>query len=80
MHGAVQARAGAAFGRILIAPKSRKPYSQLAGQTVWRILMARTEQHVYYTVDDAADEIINALKSTTIRGKRVLARRDRDVK
>ena len=30
--------------------------------------------------DDAADEIINALKSTTIRGKRVLARRDRDVK
>jgi len=48
----------AAFGRILIAPKSRKPYAQVAGQTVWRTLMTRTEQHVYYTVDDAADEII----------------------
>jgi ATP-dependent RNA helicase DeaD len=30
--------------------------------------------------DDAVDDIINALKTATIRGKRVLARRDRDVK
>jgi ATP-dependent RNA helicase DeaD len=30
--------------------------------------------------DDAVDDIINALKTTTIRGKKVLARRDRDVK
>jgi ATP-dependent RNA helicase DeaD len=29
--------------------------------------------------DDAADDIIEALRGTTIRGKRVLARRDRDV-
>jgi ATP-dependent RNA helicase DeaD len=28
--------------------------------------------------DEAADEIIRALRGTTIRGKRVLVRRDRD--
>ncbi|HEY4138328.1 MAG TPA: DbpA RNA binding domain-containing protein, partial [Casimicrobiaceae bacterium] len=28
--------------------------------------------------DDAADEVIRALRGTTIRGKKVLARRDRD--
>jgi len=47
-----------AFGRILLFPKSRKQYGQIAGEPVWRILMARTEQHVYYTVDDAADEVV----------------------
>jgi ATP-dependent RNA helicase DeaD len=30
--------------------------------------------------DDAADDIIDALRGTTIRGKRVMARRDRDVR
>jgi ATP-dependent RNA helicase DeaD len=30
--------------------------------------------------DDAADDIISALRGTTIRGKRVMARRDRDVR
>ena len=48
----------AAFDRILVAPKSRKQHGQIAGESVWRVLMVRTEQHVYYTVDDAADEII----------------------
>jgi plasmid stabilization system protein ParE len=47
----------AAFDRILVAPKSRKQHGQIAGEPVWRVLMTRTEQHVYYTVDDIAAEV-----------------------
>jgi len=42
----------------MVAPKSRKQRGQIAAEPVWRVLMARTEQHVYYTVADAADELI----------------------
>ena len=48
----------AAFDRILVAPKSRKQHGQIAGVPFWRVLMTRTEQHVYYTVDDDAAEVI----------------------
>lgn len=48
----------AAFWRILRAPKVRQQYGLIEGQPVWRVLMPVTEQHVYYTVDDAADEIV----------------------
>jgi plasmid stabilization system protein ParE len=48
----------ATFDRILRAPKSRKQYGLISGDPVWRVLMARTEQHIYYTVDDAADEVV----------------------
>ena len=47
-----------AFERILRAPRVRSPYGRIENEPVWRILMPRTEQHVYYTVDDAADEIV----------------------
>lgn len=47
-----------AFDRIGRAPKLRPPYSEIEGQQVWRILMPKTEQHVYYTVDEELDEIV----------------------
>jgi plasmid stabilization system protein ParE len=47
-----------AFVRIASAPKRRSPYSTIAGRSVWRILLPKTEQHVYYTLDDARDEVV----------------------
>ena len=41
----------ATFERILLGPKLRQEYGQILGEPVWRILMPKTEQHVYYTVD-----------------------------
>lgn len=46
------------FARILRAPALRAPYSEIEGEPVRRILMPRTEQHVYYSIDDAADELV----------------------
>ena len=46
-----------AFTRILRAPKVRQQYGQIEGEPVRRVLMPKTEQHVYYTVDEAADEV-----------------------
>jgi hypothetical protein len=48
----------AAFERILRAPKVRNPYGRIESDPVWRVLMPRTEQHVYYSVDDDAGEIV----------------------
>jgi len=36
----------------------RRVHSQIEGETVWRILLPRTEQHVYYSVNDTADEVV----------------------
>lgn len=47
-----------AFQRILPAPKIREPYGDLGGEPVWRVLMPKTGQHVYYTVDDDAAEVV----------------------
>jgi plasmid stabilization system protein ParE len=47
-----------AFLRILQSPKIRRPHGQIADEPVWRILMPRAEQHVYYTVDEAAGEVV----------------------
>jgi plasmid stabilization system protein ParE len=47
-----------AFARILRAPKVRQQYGQMEGETVRRLLMPKTEQHVYYTVDDPAGEVM----------------------
>lgn len=47
-----------AFARILRAPKGRQQYGEIEGEPVRRLLMPKTEQHVYYTVDDAADEVM----------------------
>jgi plasmid stabilization system protein ParE len=47
-----------AFDRILKAPKARKPYATIEHEPVWRLLMPRTEHHVYYRVDEIAAEVI----------------------
>ena len=47
-----------AFERILRAPKARRPHAQIENKPVWRVLLPKTEQHVYYTVDDAAAEVV----------------------
>jgi hypothetical protein len=36
----------------------RSAVGQIEGEPVRRLLMPKTEQHVYYTVDDAADEVM----------------------
>lgn len=48
----------ATFERILRAPRARQPHGDIEGEPVWRILMPRTEQHIYYTVDDDALEVV----------------------
>jgi plasmid stabilization system protein ParE len=47
-----------AFERILRAPKVRTVYATIECAPVWRVLMPVTGQHVYFTVDDAADEVV----------------------
>jgi hypothetical protein len=47
-----------ALARILRARKVRKPYGEIDGEPVWRVLLPTTEQHVYFTVDDAAGEVV----------------------
>jgi hypothetical protein len=47
-----------AFDRILKAPKARKPYATIEDEPVWRLLMPRTEHHIYYRVDEIAAEVI----------------------
>ncbi len=49
---------GAAFTRILRAPRIRQVHGQIEGETIWRVLLPRTEQHVYYSVNDTADEVV----------------------
>ena len=46
------------FLRIARHTKVRRPHAMVAGEPVWRTFMPRTEQHVYYTVNEAADEIV----------------------
>jgi plasmid stabilization system protein ParE len=46
------------FSRIARHTKVRRPHTQIEGEPVWRVFMPRTEQHVYYTVNEAADEIV----------------------
>jgi hypothetical protein len=46
------------FSRIARHTKVRRPHAQIEGEPVWRVFMPRTEQHVYYTVNEAADEIV----------------------
>jgi plasmid stabilization system protein ParE len=48
----------AAFERILQSPRARKPYAQIEGGPVWRVLLPRTEHHLYYSVDDETAEVI----------------------
>lgn len=47
-----------AFIRIGRAPKQHAPYATIAGRSVWRVLLPKTEQHVYYTVDDTRNEVV----------------------
>lgn len=58
-----------AFDRIARAPRIRPPYAEIEGEPIWRLLMARTEQHVYYTVNDATNEIIVETVWGARRGK-----------
>jgi len=46
------------FSRVARHTKVRRPHAQIEGEPVWRVFMPRTEQHVYYTVDEGADEIV----------------------
>jgi plasmid stabilization system protein ParE len=44
--------------RIARAPKQRAPYATIAGRPVWRVLLPKSEQHVYYTIDDTRSEVV----------------------
>jgi plasmid stabilization system protein ParE len=48
----------AAFESVSEMPGLRAPYSTRRGLRYWRVLLPRTEQFVYYWVDDAADEVV----------------------
>jgi len=54
----------------MVAPKSRKQRGQIAAEPVWRVLMARTEQHVYYTVADAAARVCSVFSGKAIPSPR----------
>jgi plasmid stabilization system protein ParE len=47
-----------AFERILRAPKVRPVHATIEGAPVWRVRLPVTEQHVYFTIDDAVDEVV----------------------
>ena len=48
----------ATFSRIARHAKVRRPHVLIDGEPVWRVFMPRTEQHVYYTVSEASEEIV----------------------
>ncbi len=58
-----------AFERILRAPKLRAPHIQVDAVPVWRILMPKAEQHIYYTIDEPADEVVIETVWGARRGK-----------
>ena len=53
------------FRRVLAAivamlrasPTDAQQYTGDAGQIIWRLLMPKTKNHVYFRVDDAAQEV-----------------------
>ena len=47
-----------AFDRIRRAPSVRQVYAAIEGAPVRRVLMPVTEHHVYYSIDDKADEVV----------------------
>ena len=47
-----------AFERILRAPNVRPVYATIEGESVWRVLMPVTGQHVYFTIDGDSDEVV----------------------
>lgn len=47
-----------AFDRILRAPRVRRVYATIEGAPIWRVLMPVTEQHVYFSIDEKADEVV----------------------
>lgn len=50
------------------ADKERHEYALRRGRIVWRILMPKTRNHVYYRVDYAADEVEILLVWNAISG------------
>jgi plasmid stabilization system protein ParE len=46
-----------AKARLLATPKLAQVYTRLEQDIVWRVLLPKTEQHIYYVVDEALDEI-----------------------
>jgi plasmid stabilization system protein ParE len=58
-----------AFERILRAPKGRRPHAVIDGECVWRVLMPRTEHHVYYTVNDHTGKIVVEILWGARRGR-----------
>lgn len=46
----------------LTAISARAPmgtaHGELRGKTIWRILLPKTLQHVYYTVDEASETVV----------------------
>jgi plasmid stabilization system protein ParE len=47
-----------ACDRILRAPRVRQVYATIEGTSIWRVLMPVTEQHVYFSIDEEADEVV----------------------
>lgn len=43
--------------RLLADPRVAQLYARLEDGVIWRILLPGTEQHLYYVIDEQADEI-----------------------
>jgi plasmid stabilization system protein ParE len=42
---------------LLATPKLAQLYTRIDGVSIWRVLRPKTEHHVYYVVDEEADEV-----------------------
>ncbi len=47
-----------AFDRIVRAPRVRRVYARIEGDPIWRVLMPVTERHVYFSIDEKAEEVV----------------------
>jgi hypothetical protein len=51
------------------ADADRQQYGARGGRLVWRLLMPKTRMHLYYRIDDAADEVEVLLVWNAVAGR-----------
>jgi hypothetical protein len=47
----------AVVAQLRVAPTEAQPYTVDRGRIIWRVMMPKTRNHVYYRVDQSAGEV-----------------------
>lgn len=60
---------GVIVGKLRDTAAERQKYAARGGHIIWRILMPRTRNHVYYRVNDSAGDVEVLLVWNAIAGR-----------